>query len=173
MILKQPGNLIAFLSTTKLYPEPFNKQLFCFFCIFFLWSPSVLHSYIQICCVLSHLAVSNSLRTQAPLSVGLFRQEYWSGLPCLPPGDLPNPGSNLGLLCLLHWQADSLPLHHLRSRYAIQIYSEFLLSANTFIIRCQEEEWDNHPVILSPFYTLKKTAAQSIPQLSTTVAAQE
>ena len=23
---------------------------------------------------------------------GIFRQEYWSGLPCPPPGDLPNPG---------------------------------------------------------------------------------
>ena len=29
---------------------------------------------------------------QAPLSVGLARQEYWSGLPCPPPGDLPDPG---------------------------------------------------------------------------------
>ena len=29
---------------------------------------------------------------QAPLSMGFSRQEYWSGLPCLPPGDLPNPG---------------------------------------------------------------------------------
>ena len=57
---------------------------------------------------------------------------------------------------LLHWQADSLPLHHLRSRYAIHVYSEFLLSANMFIVRCQEEEWDHHPVILSPFYTLKR-----------------
>ena len=27
-----------------------------------------------------------------PLSMGFSRQEYWSGLPCLPPGDLPNPG---------------------------------------------------------------------------------
>ena len=26
---------------------------------------------------------------QAPLSMGFSRQEYWSGLPCLPPGDLP------------------------------------------------------------------------------------
>ena len=24
--------------------------------------------------------------------MGFPRQEYWSGLPCLPPGDLPNPG---------------------------------------------------------------------------------
>ena len=28
----------------------------------------------------------------APLSMGFSRQEYWSGLPCPPPGDLPNPG---------------------------------------------------------------------------------
>ena len=29
---------------------------------------------------------------QAPLSMGFSRQEYWSGLPCSPPADLPNPG---------------------------------------------------------------------------------
>ena len=29
---------------------------------------------------------------QAPLSMGFSRQEYWSGLPCPPTGDLPNPG---------------------------------------------------------------------------------
>ena len=29
---------------------------------------------------------------QAPLSIGFSRQEYLSGLPCPPPGDLPNPG---------------------------------------------------------------------------------
>ena len=34
----------------------------------------------------------------------------WSGLPCPPPGDLPTQGSNLYLLCLLHWQVGSLPL---------------------------------------------------------------
>ena len=29
---------------------------------------------------------------QAPLSMEFSRQEYWNGLPYLPPGDLPNPG---------------------------------------------------------------------------------
>ena len=29
---------------------------------------------------------------QAPLSMGFSRQEYWRGLPCLPPGDLSDPG---------------------------------------------------------------------------------
>ena len=33
-----------------------------------------------------------TIALQVPLSVGFFRQEYWSGLPCPPPGDLPNPG---------------------------------------------------------------------------------
>ena len=30
---------------------------------------------------------------QAPLSMGFSRKEYWSGLPCPPPGHLPNPGT--------------------------------------------------------------------------------
>ena len=30
---------------------------------------------------------------QIPLSMGFSRQEYWSGLPCPLPGDLPNPGT--------------------------------------------------------------------------------
>ena len=29
---------------------------------------------------------------QAPLSMGFSREEYWSGLPCPSPGDLPNSG---------------------------------------------------------------------------------
>ena len=29
---------------------------------------------------------------QAPLSMAFSRQEYWSGLPCPPPGHLPDPG---------------------------------------------------------------------------------
>ena len=29
---------------------------------------------------------------QAPLSVEFSKQEYWSGFPCPPPGDLPDPG---------------------------------------------------------------------------------
>ena len=38
------------------------------------------------------------------------RQEHWSGLLFPSPRDLPNPGIKPVSLCLLHWQADSLPL---------------------------------------------------------------
>ena len=46
---------------------------------------------------------------QAPLSLGFIRQEYWSGLPCPPPRDLPNPGIELESPVSLTLQADSLP----------------------------------------------------------------
>ena len=42
---------------------------------------------------------------QAPLSMVFSRQEYWSGLPFLSPGYLPDPGIELGSPAL---QADSL-----------------------------------------------------------------
>ena len=46
----------------------------------------------------NHCVMSDSFATpwifscQALLSMGFSRQEYWSGLPFPPPGDLPNPG---------------------------------------------------------------------------------
>ena len=46
---------------------------------------------------LSHIllfATPPTVARQAPLSVGFSRQEHWSGLPCPPLGDLPQPGLN-------------------------------------------------------------------------------
>ena len=36
-----------------------------------------------------------TLALQAALSMGFSKQEYWSGLPCPPPGNLPDPGIEL------------------------------------------------------------------------------
>ena len=43
---------------------------------------------------------------QTPLSVGFSRQEYWSGLPCLPPGDLPDPGVKFKSLTCPAWAGE-------------------------------------------------------------------
>ena len=49
-------------------------------------------------CMLSHFnhvrffVTPWTVACQAPLSMGFSRQEYWSGLPCPTPGDLPDPG---------------------------------------------------------------------------------
>ena len=67
-------------------------------------------------CVLNHFSgfqLFETLWTVAhwpPLSMGFSRQEYWSGLPCPPPGIFLTQGSNLCLQHLLHWQAGSLSL---------------------------------------------------------------
>ena len=48
------------------------------------------------CVVLSHFSHAQLFMTlwtialQVPLTMGFSRQEYWSGLPCPPPGDLPD-----------------------------------------------------------------------------------
>ena len=49
---------------------------------------------------------------QAPLSTGLSRQEYCSGLPCRPPGHLPSSGIKLASLTSPALQAESLLLNH-------------------------------------------------------------
>jgi len=62
--------------------------------------------------------------------MGFSRQEYWSGLPCPPPGDLPDPGieptappaSSVS-------QADSLPLSH-PGRPKVSLKVEMLLPFN-------------------------------------------
>ena len=60
---------------------------------------------------------------------GFSRQEYWSGLPFPSPGDLPDSGIELAsLLHLLHLQAGSLPLHHLRSLLTGEMLSIMLPS---------------------------------------------
>ena len=49
-------------------------------------------------CMLSHVwlfVTSWTVACQAHLSMGFFRQDYWSGLPFPSPRDLPNPGSHV------------------------------------------------------------------------------
>ena len=57
---------------------------------------------------LSHgqfFAIPWTVAYQAPLSMEFSRQEYWSGLPFLPPGYLPDPGIEPGSPA---FQADAL-----------------------------------------------------------------
>ena len=48
--------------------------------------PKLLQLYLTLCNPMDYIA------HQAPLCMGFYRQEYWSGLSFPPPGDLPDPG---------------------------------------------------------------------------------
>ena len=82
-------------------------------------------------CVLSHFQCTATpcpwvhALCQAPLSMRFFRQEYWSGLPSPPPGDLPDPRIKLVSPVL---QADSLLLSHQGSSMVVVMKWKTLLS---------------------------------------------
>ena len=59
---------------------------------------------------------------QAPLSMEFSRQEYWSWLPCPPPGDLPNPGIEPTSPVAPALLANSLPLSHWGSPSISHVY---------------------------------------------------
>ena len=72
-------------------------------------------------CMLSHSIPLRLFGTVAPpppptkalLSMGFIRQEYWSGLPCSPLGDLPDPGIKASSSVSPALQVDSQILYHL------------------------------------------------------------
>ena len=80
---------------------PQTSSLFIHWCTFTCMAESVG------CSVVSWLfGTPWTIAHQAPMSMGFSKQEYWSGLPCPSPENLPNPGLELRSLVL---QADSLP----------------------------------------------------------------
>ena len=81
--------------------------------------------------------MSNSFETPQtvvhlpPLSMGFSRQEYWSGLPFSPLGDLPEPGSPA-------LQEDSLLLsHHHHNTKMLFAFFVCLFTVLTFTLRIQ------------------------------------
>ena len=74
-------------------------KLFLYLCVS-LWTVVnyfILWTKIHCCCCCRFSRVRlyvtpGTVACQAPLSLRFSRQEYWSRLPCPPPGDRPNPG---------------------------------------------------------------------------------
>ena len=86
-----------------------KKLKFQFTTRFFCCPACVRAKSLQLCSTLCDLW---TVAHQAPLSLGFSRQEYWSELPCLSPGDLPDPGIKPVSLVPPALQAASLPLSH-------------------------------------------------------------
>ena len=100
---------------------------------------------------------------QAPLFVGLSRQEYWRRLPCPPPEDLPNPGTEprflmspiltdkffTCLLLLLSRFSGSMEVHQAPPSLGFS----------------RQEHWSGLP-FPSPMHESESEVAQSCPTLS-------
>ena len=87
-----------------------NKGLYCqsySFSRSLVWMWELIHKDVLCCAwLLSRVWLFATPWTVPPLSMGFSKQEYWSGLPCPPPRDLPNPGIEPRSPAL---QVDSLP----------------------------------------------------------------
>ena len=80
--------------------------------------------YVHVSSVMSDSATPQTVACQAPLSMRFPRQEHWNGFHFLLQGIFQIQGSNL---CLLDWQADSLPLSHWGSPIALWTHGYFIL----------------------------------------------
>ena len=79
-------------NTDFLYSSTLDSLKLCYFCsqlFLYLFYICARAKSFQPCPTLATLC---TISHQAPLSMGFSRQEYWSGLPFLLPGDLPDPG---------------------------------------------------------------------------------
>ena len=81
--------------------SPFRDDFYCFYFLNPRWKNIIEISFKppgSLTCMPSHFshvwvfATPGTAALQAPPSMGSSRQEYWSGVPCPPPGDLPDPG---------------------------------------------------------------------------------
>ena len=79
---------------------------------------------MRVCSVVFNSATPLTIALQAPLSMGLSWQDTGGGCPSLLQGAFQSWESNLYLLDLLKWQADSLPLYHLGSPHTSSSYSK-------------------------------------------------
>ena len=92
-----------------------------------IWAPGKRH--ICVCCCCCAQTCPWTAARQAPPWVGFSKQEYWSGLPCPPPGNLPNPGIEPRSPTL---QADSLPSEP-PGKPAINIQNTIYYNLHTYI----------------------------------------
>ena len=116
---------------------------------------------MTLCSVASVMFDSATLWTaarQAPLSMRFSRQESWSGLPCPPPGDLPDPGIKPALPEL---QGDSF--YHWATGEAPQIKPASDTKHGKFLRQISSEEghYLQHMIHELIFLYIKRTENQS------------
>ena len=96
----------------------FNRKQFSSFCDLREKSLLIGDRFVLLACMFSYFScvwlfvTPWTIACQAPLSMELSRQEYWNGLPCPPPGDLPDAGFEPESPMSPALQGDTLPLSH-------------------------------------------------------------
>ena len=107
----------------------------------------ILHAYMLSCFSPVQLFVTLwTVAHQSPLSMGFSRQEYWSGLLCPPPGDLPHPEIELASLMS---PALSGGFFTTSTTWEAHLYT-YMLRVNLHCCRVEtrRRQWQPTPVLL-------------------------
>ena len=131
----------------------------------------LLNKIVKVLVTQSCLTLCNPMDSSppGPLSVGFSGQEYWSGLPCPPPGDLPNPGVEPRSLAL---QSHFLPPEPPRSSNRRE--SNDNTCSSLCSIRPETKQYGHlRPIpncrragkIISVFYTWRKKSSKQLGDL--------
>ena len=124
---------------SELNPCYSKRSLYCVYCLSSVDS------------VMSDSSVARwAVACLAPLSMGLSRQEYWGGLPCPPPGDLPDPGIKLASPAS---QEDSLPQSHM---LCILVCNKPSSGPKQWEVQTIDFSWNK--IILRKFFYFKSTS---------------
>ena len=92
---------------------------------------------------MSDFVTLRTVARQAPLSMGFFRHECWSGLPCPPLGDIPDPGMEPGISYIyLNWQVGSIALGSPHFSWALAKWGQEFQFINDE--GQQEREWSRN-----------------------------
>ena len=115
-----PASHVVYLwRFSSVYNSMFSLELqIIFFCICLAFS-------VHACSIVSDSVTPWAVAHQASVSMEFSRQEYWSGLPFPPPGDLPDPGIEPMSPASPSLQANSLPLSHRGSLQYFQMHRIF------------------------------------------------
>ena len=85
---------------------------------------------------------------QASLSIEFSRQEYWNGLPCPPPGDLPDPGDRTLASLLLLFNQSVVSISVTPQTAAHQASQSFTVSQNLLKLLPIESVMPSNQLIL-------------------------
>ena len=87
--LYNPVNVGSLISSSSFFSKPGLDIWKFLVCI--MLKHTVLYVVLSRSVMFNSLCPPLTVAHQAPLSMGFCQQDYWSGFPCPPPADLPNP----------------------------------------------------------------------------------
>ena len=112
-------NFLLYVFLEGPHQKYMQKMCVCYICsemghdrLSYIFCKQTRKSKVLSLSVVSDSEIPQIIARQVPLSMGFSRQEYWSGLSFLSPGNLPDPGIEPRPPGSPELQADSLPLSH-------------------------------------------------------------